>query len=168
VVLRLETSLLVRGPGPATVVAAKVAGACGQPCLLVGHEITGDDEAVVLDVAGLDALEQYGLVDVLRPHLVAAHPPSIVPSEFEYVLRQHCIADLNVSVYDRFDVVDRVVRDGTLHGVLTDGTSRWELVADTWIDAATLATSLPAAIHDGALAARHAIDVLTRKDRTGP
>ena len=156
--MRVETPLLVLGRGPAALVAAKIAGACGQPCLLVGHEVTGGDGPVDLDPAAVGVLEEYGVLDVLRPHLLALHPPTVTPREFEDVLKQHCVADLNVSVYDRFDVVDRVITGRGLHGALSDGTSRWDLVADSWIDAAALAPSLPEAITAGAAAVRRAID----------
>ena len=155
--MRIVTPLLVLGSGPAGLVAAKVAGACGQPCLLVGHEITSDDAPVELDETAVGVLEEYGLLDVLRPHLLTTRPPTVVPCDFEHVLKQHCVADLNVNVYDRFGIVDRAVRGRALHGVLSDGTSRWELVADTWIDAGALAASMPAAIPAGAIAARSAM-----------
>jgi hypothetical protein len=159
-VLRVETALLVLGRGPAALVAAKVAGACGQPCLLVGHEIVGGDTPVALDPASVAVLDEHRLVDVLRPHLVAADPLTIAPREFEEVLRQHCVADLNVGVYDRMELIDPVVDGRALRGILTDGRSRWELQADTWIDAASLAATLPAAITDGAAAALDAIAAL--------
>jgi hypothetical protein len=155
--MRIETPLLVLGGGPAGLVAAKIAGACGQPCLLVGHEIISGNTPVELDKTSIGVLEEYGLIDVLRPHLLAAHPLTIVPCDFEHVLKRHCVADLNVGVYDRFELIDRAVRGRILHGVLSDGRSRWELVADTWIDAGALAVSLPAAISDGAAAVLRAI-----------
>ena len=127
--MRVETPLLVLGRGPAALVAAKVAGAYGQPCLLVGHEITSGDVPVELDRTAIDVLEEYGLIDVLRPHLLAVRPPAVVPCEFERGLR----------------------------GALSDGRSRWELVADTWIDAGALAATLPAAIPQGAAAVVRAI-----------
>jgi hypothetical protein len=165
--MRVETSLLIMGHGPAAVVAAKVAGACGQPCLLVGHEITGGDAPVELDDTALAVLEDHGLIDVLRPHLAGSERMSVVPSEFEHVLKHHCVADLNVVVYDRFEVVDRAVRDGTLAGVLSDGRTGWPLVADTWIDADLLTGTLPAAIVEGAAAARRAIERLPAMRRMG-
>jgi hypothetical protein len=155
--MRVETPLLVLGRGPAAVVSAKVAGACGQPCLLVGHEVVSGDSPVELDATAVAVLEGYGLVDVLRPHLLALHPLTFAPSEFEHVLKQHCVADLNVGVYDGMEVVERTVSGRSLRGVLTDGTTRWDLVADAWIDASALPMSLPAAIIDGAAAVLDAI-----------
>ena len=158
--IRVDTPLLVQGRGPAALVAAKVAGACGQPCLLVGHEVTSGDTPVELDAAATTVLEEHGLLDVLRPYLLASDPLTVVPSDFERVVKQHCVADLNVGVYDRFEIVDRVIDGRTLCGLLTDGTSRWQLTADACIDADALARSLPAAITHGAAAALDAIVTL--------
>jgi hypothetical protein len=167
--VRIDTPLLVLGPGPATLVAAKVAGACGQPCLLVGHEIVGDDVPVELDPAAVAVLERHGLLDVFRPHLLAADPLTVAPREFEEVLKRHCIADLNVGVYDRMTLAGRAVTGRSLHGVLTDGRSSWELAADTKIDADALAVALPAAVTDGEAAALEAIAALRSHDRgVGP
>jgi hypothetical protein len=158
--MRLETPLLVHGRGPAALVAAKVAGSCGQPCLLVGHEITSGDAPVELDATATDVLEQHGLVDVLRPHLLATDPLTVVPRDFEHVLKQHCVADLNVVVYDQFDIIELAVEGRSLRGLLSNGTSTWDLAADTWIDADALAGPLPAAIRLGAAAALDAIVAL--------
>lgn len=158
--MRIDTSLLIVGRGPAALVAAKVAGGCGQPCLLAGHEIVGGDDPVELNPAAVAVLEQHGILDVLRPHLLGVSPATIAPAEFEEVVKQFCVADLNVSVYDRMELVERTVDGRALHGVLTDGRSRWDLVADTWIDAAALAVTLSAAITDGATAALEAIATL--------
>ncbi len=154
--------MLVLGCGPAALVAAKVAGACAQPCLLVGHEIVSSDSPVELDETALAVLERYGLVDVLRPHLLATDPLTVAPSDFEHVLKQHCVADLNVGVYDGMEVVDRAVSGRSLRGVLTDGTSRWDLAADAWIDADALPVPLLAAIVKGAAAAVDTITTLRR------
>ena len=43
----VDTPLLVVGKGPAALVVAKVAAAYGLACLLVGHEPTGGDVAVL-------------------------------------------------------------------------------------------------------------------------
>ena len=158
--MRIDTALLIVGRGPAALVAAKVAGGCGQPCLLVGHEIVGGDEPVELDPAAVAVLEQHGMLDVLRPHLLGVSPPTIATAEFEEAVKQFCVADLNVGVYDRMELVERTVDGRSVHGVLTDGRSRWDVVADAWIDATTLAVTLPAAITDGAAAALEAIATL--------
>jgi hypothetical protein len=158
--VRIDTPLLVLGRGPAALVAAKVAGASGQPCLLVGHEVTGGDAPVALEPGAVAVLVEHRLVDVLRPHLLAVDPLTISPREFEEVVKQHCVADLNVGVYDRMELVGGAVTGRSLRGVLTDGRSRWEVVADTWIEADEPATSLSAAIVAGASAAVEAIGVL--------
>jgi hypothetical protein len=158
--VRIDTPLLVLGPGPRALVAAKVAGASGQPCLLVGHEVTGGEVPVALEPAAVAVLVEHRLVDVLRPHLLAVDPLTIAPREFEEVVKQHCVADLNVGVYDRMGLVERTLHGRSLRGVLTDGRSRWEVVADTWIDACGPDASLSAAIVAGAAAAAEAIGVL--------
>jgi hypothetical protein len=159
-VLRVDTALLVVGGGPAALVAAKVAGACGQPCLLAGHALAGDTSPVVLEPAAVTVLEAHGLVDVLRPHLASVDPLAIAPRDFEEVVKQHCVADLNVAVYDAVDVVDRVADGVGLRGVLTDGSSRWDLHADVVVDTRDAPAALSAAITAGAAAAEAAIRTL--------
>ncbi len=85
---------------------------------------------------------------------------AIAPLAFEEVIKQHCVADLNVTVYDAVDVVDRVAEGAGLHGVLTDGSSRWDLHADVVVDTRDLPTTLSAAITAGAAAADSAIRTL--------
>jgi hypothetical protein len=149
----IDTPLLVVGRGPAALVVAKVAAGYGLACLLVGHEVTGGDEAVPLELDAVEALTQHGLVDILRPYLDAVDPPAIAPSAFEDVIKHHCVADLNVTVYDQMAVVDRMPEGRGLRGVLTDGTSRWDVSADVFVDADALPTALSAAITAGAAAA---------------
>ena len=106
---------------------------------------------------GRRARRRTALFDVLRPYLLAVDPPSIAPCVFEEVLKHHCVADLNVDRLRPIRGRRRAVRGRGVHGVLSDGRSRWELVADTWIDAGALAASLPAAIPQGAAAVLRAI-----------
>src|SRR5262245_5654610 len=154
----VDTPLLVVGDGPAALVVAKVAAAYGMACLLVGHEPTGDDTAVPLDAAASAALEEQGLLDVLRPYLEATNPLTIAPRTFEEVIKHHCVADLNVTVYDELTVVERVADGaGGARGVLTDGTSRWDVRADRFVDGATLPDTLAAAITAGTAAALEAV-----------
>jgi hypothetical protein len=145
----IDTPLLVVGRGPAALVVAKVAAGHGLACLLVGHEATGGDTAVPLDASAVAQLERHGLLDILRPYLEAIDPPSLSPLSFEEVVKHHCVADLNVTVYDRMTVVDRQPVGDGIRGVLTDGTSRWDLSADRFIDAARLPGTLSAAITAG-------------------
>ena len=85
---------------------------------------------------------------------------------FEEVLKQHCVADMNVSVYDGVDVVDRVVDGRGVRGVLTDGTSRLGAAAPT---CSSMPTGCPATLSEaivaGAAAALDAIGVLVGRPR---
>ena len=78
---------------------------------------------------------RHGVLDVLRPYLTAITPVTITPRAFEEVVKHHCVADLNVTVYDEVDVIDRRLGDDGGQAVLSDGTSRWELHADRFVDA---------------------------------
>jgi hypothetical protein len=157
----IDTPLLVVGSGPAAVVVAKVAGGCGLACVLVGHDIAGDDEPVALDAAAVAGLEQNGLIDVLRPYLAAVDPPTITTRAFEEVIKHHCVADLNVTVYDQMAVVDRRLAGPGVTGVLTDGTSRWDVRADAFVDADALPGALPAPVPAGGAAAVAAVPAAT-------
>ena len=158
----IDTPLLVVGSGPAALVVAKVAAGYGLACLLVGHEVVGGDGAVPLAADALAELERHGLVDILRPYLDPVDPPTITPRAFEDVLKHHCVADLNATVYDQMAVVERVPARRGLHAVLTDGTTRWELSADMFVDARLLPSDLSAAITTGAAAALEALDAQAR------
>ena len=103
------------------------------------------------------ALEEQGLLDVLRPYLEATDPLTIAPRSFEEVIKHHCVADLNVTVYDEMAVVERVADGGGVRGVLTDGTSRWDVRADQFVDATSLPDKLAAAITAGTAAALQAV-----------
>ncbi len=158
--MRVDVALLVVGRGPAALVTAKVAGACGQPCLLAGHETVSDRTPVTLGPDAVAVLERHGLLDVLRPYLDGLDPVMLSGLVLEEVLKQHCVADVNVAVYDGVTVVDRATEGRGLRGVLTDGTSRWELSAEVFVDSAALPHSLPEAITAGAAAALDAISAL--------
>jgi hypothetical protein len=155
--VRIDTSLLVIGRGAAPLVVAKVAAGCGLPCLLAGHEVAGGDEPVALDGDAVAALRRHGLLDVLRPYVASTEPWTISPRAFEEVVKHHCVADLNVTVYDDVEVVERVASGGGLQGVLTDGTARWDLGADRFVDGDLLPTALPAAIVAGTAVALAAL-----------
>ncbi len=150
--MRIDTPLLVVGRGPGALVVAKLAAGRGVPCLLAGHEVIDDDTPTELDDAAVEVLTRHGVLDVLRPYLTASAPATITPRDFEEVVKHHCVADLNVTVYDEVTVVDRRLGDGGGEAVLTDGTSRWELHADRFVDAGLLPSALSAAIVDGAAA----------------
>lgn len=159
--IRIDTPLLVVGRGPAALVVAKVAAGAGLPCLLAGHEVLGDDVPVPLDADAVATLERHGLVDVLRPSFIALDPLTIAQREFEEVVKHHCVADLNVVVYDEVEVIERAPTTGAgLRGVLTDGISRWELSADQFIDADLLPADLCAAIVAGAVSAMSALGAM--------
>jgi hypothetical protein len=149
----IDTPLLVTGRGPGALVVAKVASGWGLASLVVGHEPTGGDEPVALGADAVAVLTPHGVFDVLRPYLAAVEPPSIAPAVFEHVLKHHCVADMNVTVYDGMELVEARPEGAGVRGVLTDGRSRWEVVADAHVDAADLPADLPAAITAAADAA---------------
>ena len=151
--MRIDIPLTVIGRGPAALVVAKVAAGCGLPCLLAGHEVLGGEAPVELDADAVAELERYGLIDVLRPYLTAVTPPTIAPVAFEEVIKHHCVADLNVVVYDGMRVVDRVVAGRGVRAVLTDGTSRWDLATERFVDASLLPGTLSEAITAGTASA---------------
>jgi hypothetical protein len=164
----IDTPLLVLGRGPAALVVAKVAAGCGLACLLAGHEAIDDDVAVPLTPEAAEALVRHGVLDVLRPYLDRADPPTISPRTFEEVLKHHCVADVNVTVYDQVTVVEREFVGRGLRGVLTDGKARWDLAADVVVDTATLPTSLSAAITAGVAAALDAVGAPHPSRAAGP
>jgi hypothetical protein len=153
----IDTPLLVVGRGPAPLLAAKVAAGYGTGCLLVGNHAVGDDEPVAFTAEAYAELQRHGLLDILRPYLVPGEPAAIAPSDFEYVVKHHCVADLNVTVYDQIEVIERVTVGRGVRGVLTDGTIRWDLTADRFIDGEQLPRALSDAIMAGAAAAMEAL-----------
>lgn len=150
----IDTPLLVVGHGPAALVVAKVASGWGLQSVVAGHCSTGGDEPVVLDPAALDVLRPHGLFDVLRPYLTAAEPPAISAAVFEEVLKHHCVVDMNITVFDGLELVESTAKGEGLSGVLSDGRSRWDVVADAFVDAGTLPHELQSAIIAGAEVAR--------------
>lgn len=133
-----------RGPGPVTV--AKMLAGQAIPCLLAGHEAAGHAELVSLGDAATAALERHRLLDVLVPYLAAGPSPAISSDDYEDVLKHHCVADVNVTVYDDVAVVERRPVAGGVEAVLTDGRSRWDLRARWFIDGRDLPATLPEAI----------------------
>jgi hypothetical protein len=156
----IDIPLLVVGNGPAPLVVAKLAAGWGLPCMLAGHEVIAGDTPVALDADAVAELTPHGVLEILRPYLEVVDPPTITPRAFQDVLKHHCVADFNVTVYDKVTVVERIVDGRGLRGVMTDGRARWDLRADLFIDATLLPSTLPAAITAGAAAVREALVAL--------
>jgi len=152
----IDTPLLVVGPGPGPLVVAKVAAGLGLACLLAGHEPTSDQGAVALTAEAATVLERHGLLDVLRPYLEGADPVTLAPRTFEEVVKHHCVADLNVTVYDGMALAEPVPDGDGVRGVLTDGSGRWDVRADRLVDGASMPRDLSAAIVEGAAVAERA------------
>ena len=104
--MNIDTPLLVVGPGPAALLVAKLASGRGLASVIAGHEITGAEDPVELDAAALAVLSPHGLLDVLRPYLASHHPVAIAPAVFEEVVKHHCVADMNITVYDGLTLVE--------------------------------------------------------------
>jgi 2-polyprenyl-6-methoxyphenol hydroxylase-like FAD-dependent oxidoreductase len=143
----VDTPLLIVGGGPGALAAAEIASGYSLPTLVVGH-VAGagpaPDFPVALDADAVAALTPHGVLDVLRPYLAVLDPPTLSPRVFEEVLKQHSIADFNVTVYDGLEVEDRDVDpiSGVVRGVLTDHRRRWSLTADAMIDTTTFPPGL--------------------------
>ena len=133
-----------RGPGPLTV--AKMLAGQAIPCLLAGHEPAGGDELVSLDDTAVAALAHHRLLDILVPYLAAGPSRSIAAVEYEHVVKHHCVADINVTVYDNVAVIERRHAAQGVEAVLTDGRSRWDLRAQWFVDGEALPTPLSQAI----------------------
>jgi len=98
---------------------------------------------------------------VLRPYLATTSPPSIAPAAFEEVLKHHCVADMGITVFDGLELVEREPRGSGVSGVLSDGRSRWEISADTFVDAADLPSDLAGAIPASAAAVSRVLAALS-------
>lgn len=135
--MRFSTPLLIVGGGPGALAAAEIASGYRMPSLVIGHvggTTPNTEYPVPLDEAAVAALTPHGVLDVLRPYLVVVDPPTLSPHVFEDVLKQHCVADFNVTVYDTLSVQSQRPLDGGVEAVLSDGSTRWELEADAMID----------------------------------
>ena len=157
----IDTPLLVVGRGPAPLVVAKVASGWGLASVVAGHEGLGGDTPVELDATAVAVLTPHGVLGVLRPYLSAADPPAITPAAFEEVLKHHCVADMNVTVYDGLRFTEESRRGKGVTGVLTDGRSRWQVSADAFVDADELPRDLLGAIAAGARVAGDVLAALT-------
>ena len=152
--LTIATRLLILGPGPAGLVAAKTTAGRGLPCLLAGHEPIDDTDPVILSDDALEALRPNGVLDVLRPYAAAQEPFAIAPLHFEQGLKHHCVADMLVTVYDRMwfepagGVDEATSPAGAVDGMLTDGASRWTVTADAVFDTSALAPGTGGSVQD--------------------
>ena len=143
----INTALLVVGNGPGALLVGKLASGRGLGSVITGHEITGGGEPEALDEVAVAILTPHGLLDVLRPYLASHHPVTITPAAFEEVVKHHCVADMNTTVYDGLQLVEaQPTAEGGVTGVLTDGRSRWPVRADAFVDASSLPRSLSAAV----------------------
>lgn len=155
----INTALLVVGEGPGALLVGKLASGRGLGSVIAGHRITGGDEPEPLDEVAVAILTPHGVFDVLRPYLASHHPVSITPAAFEEVLKHHCVADMNTTVYDGLELVEaQRTAEGGVTGVLTDGRSRWPVQADAFVDAATLPRGLSAAVAAAAELANAIVD----------
>lgn len=143
----IDVPVLVVGHGPAPVTVAKMFAGRGVPCLLAGHDVLPEAAPATLGSAAVDALRAFGLLDILRPYLDCTGGSATIPSDiYENVIKHHCVADLNVTVYDDVEIVDRRTGPSGVEAVMTHGRSRWEVRAAQLVDGSGLPTSLPDAI----------------------
>lgn len=160
----IETPFLIVGPGPASLVAAKVASGAGLACMIVGHQAVEPCDPVELDEASLAILEPHGVLGVLRPYAASQQPFMIAPELFENGLKHHCVADMLITVYDNMTISDSTTTDSAttdsattasgMTAVLTDGSSSWPVSADHFLDTRSLDTStLPLELNEAIHAA---------------
>ena len=143
----IDTPLLITGSGPASLIIAKLASGRGLSSLIAGHSSSQDQTAVLLSKGAVNILSPHGLFDVLRPYLLSHDPARISRAAFEQVLKHHCVADMNTTVYDNFSFTPiRNNVEARWSGIISDGTSSWDIRADAWIDAAKISADLQTAI----------------------
>ena len=143
----IEVPAVVVGRGPAPLTVAKMLAGQAIPCLLAGHEPAGNVAPVPLGDAAIATLKQHRVYDVLLPYVGRGPSPAMSSDDYEDVLKHHCVADVNVTVYDAVAVVERRSdRAGVVEAVLTDGRSRWDLRARRLVDGDSLPVALPEAI----------------------
>ncbi|MFN0029454.1 MAG: hypothetical protein ACKV2O_20050 [Acidimicrobiales bacterium] len=148
--MKVDTPLLIIGGGPGALAAAEIASGFRLPSLVVGHVAAqgpNPEYPVPLDEDAVAALEHHGVLGVLRPYLAVQEPPTVSPHVFEDIVKHHCVADMNVTVYDAMEVVELQAQAGSVSGVLTDGRARWELHADAVIDTRDFPSELSAAVN---------------------
>ena len=143
----IDTPLLITGSGPASLIIAKLASGRGLSSLIAGHSSSQDETAVLLSKGAVNILSPHGLFDVLRPYLLSHDPARISRAAFEQVLKHHCVADMNTTVYDNFSFTPtRNDIEAQWSGTISDGTSSWDIRADAWVDAAKVSADLQTAI----------------------
>jgi ribulose 1,5-bisphosphate synthetase/thiazole synthase len=157
VAVPIDIPVLVVGNGPGPLTVAKMVAGRGVPCLLAGHAVLPDAGPATLGPSAVEALQAHGLVDILLPYIHRDGASITISSEtYEKVIKHHCVADINVVVYDQVVIVDRVVGPSGVDAVMTLGRSRWPVQARQLVDGSLLPTSLPDAI----VAAADAVDGL--------
>lgn len=115
--------------------------------MIAGHSSSQDQTAVLLSKGAVNILSPHGLFDVLRPYLLSHDPVHISRAAFEQVLKHHCVADMNTTVYDNFSFTPiRNDIEARWSGIISDGTSSWDICADAWIDTAKISADLQTAI----------------------
>jgi 2-polyprenyl-6-methoxyphenol hydroxylase-like FAD-dependent oxidoreductase len=171
--MQMFVSVLIVGGGPGALAAAEIASGYRLASLVIGHESgkgPDPDIPVSLDARAVQALDHHGVLEVLRPYLYQAEPPTVSAHVFEDVLRQHCAADLNVTLYDTVELttltassVDGGISSGC-QAVLTSGRSRWDLSADALIDT----SGYPANLSDVVNRAADDVDKVLALIQSGP
>ncbi len=143
----IDVPVLVVGQGPAPLTVAKMLSGRGVPCLLAGHTVLPEAAPAALGSSALDVLKAYGLLDILHPYLERnGASVTISPDVYESVVKHHCVADVNVIVYDEVAIVDCVSGPSGVEAVMTHERSWWEVRAAQLVDGSDLPTSLPDAI----------------------
>ena len=107
----IDTPLLVIGRGPAG--ARRRQGGqrlrAAEPASPATRRSAATSRSL-LDAAAVAVLTPHGVFDVLRPYLARSSRRAIAPVVFEEVLKHHCVADMNVTVYDGLELVERATR----------------------------------------------------------
>jgi hypothetical protein len=143
----IDVPVLVVGDGPAPLTVAKMLSGRGVPCLLAGHTVRPDAAPAALGSSAVDVLKAYGLLGILQPYFDHnGASVTISPDIYENVVKHHCVADVNVIVYDEVSIVDRVAGPSGVRAVMALGGSRWEVRASQLVDGSDLPTELPDAI----------------------
>jgi hypothetical protein len=147
VAVPIDVPVLVVGEGPAPLTVAKMLAGRGVPCLLAGHRVRPETAPTPLGPAVVEILKAYGLLDILHPYLDRnGATMTISPDIYENVIKHHCVADVNVTVYDEVAIVDRHAGPSGVEAAMTLGRSRWEVRASQLVDGSELPASLPEAI----------------------